>query len=103
MSEYKYLTFDEFAALYCKTQQSSKSELRRRLTVQAGQYKPNGWVLLECRVLDSSRLGERVILPYGPENTLTEIPDHPVSPHGLESDQSVVIGVLTIEEFSRFN
>jgi len=97
------MEFDEFSGLYCKTQQSSKSELRRRLAQQAERYKPHGWVLLECRVLDSSRLGERVILPYGPENTLTEIPSDLVSIRGLTSDLSEVIGVLTIQEFNRFN
>jgi hypothetical protein len=57
----------------------------------------DGWMLLECQVMDGSRLGSLTILPYGPNNTFARVPDHPISPRGLASDMSVVVGVLPAE------
>jgi hypothetical protein len=64
------------------------------LDKQRRQYGPEGWVLVECEQLDSSRLGERVVLPFGENNTLKKIPVGPVSPRGMASDMSVVVAVL---------
>ena len=57
------------------------------------KFNPYGWMLLECHMLDSSYLGQRTMLPFGPDNTYKAIPTHPVSPRGLASDMSVVLGV----------
>ena len=88
------LTFDQFAARYCERQDQTPDVLRHILGVQFTKYQPDGWVLLECALLDSSRAGELTILPYGPNNTLKTIPTQPVSPRGLASDMSVVVAVL---------
>ena len=57
------------------------------------RLNPYGWLLLECQMFDSSRLGLRTLMSFGPENTWKSIPTHPVSPRGLASDMSVVLGV----------
>lgn len=88
------LTFDEFAKRYCERQQSTREELRETLLAQAHKFNPIGWMLLECKVLDSSRLGSYTILPYGPNNTFKEPVKRPVSPRGLGSDISVVVALL---------
>lgn len=88
------LTFDEFAAKYCERQKQTPAGLLNTLKLQKEEFKPDGWVLLECAMLDSSRIGELTILPYGPNNTFKTIPEHPISPRGLASDMSVVIAVL---------
>jgi hypothetical protein len=88
------MKFKEFAKLYCDTQQQTPEELRKILKLQNDRYTPDGWMILECQQLDSSLMGNRVILPYGPNNTYKTIPDHPVSPRGLASDMSVVIATL---------
>lgn len=72
-------------------------ELAQRLQQQADKYQPDGWVLLECHVLDSSSLGQLAILPFGPNNTLKVVPDGPVSPRGSASDMSVVVAVCLVE------
>ena len=91
------MTFAAFAALYCETQDCTPEQLRKVLKAQRANYSPKGWMLLECHMLDGSRLGERTILPFGPANTYREVPKHPVSPRGLASDMSVVIAVLPAE------
>lgn len=91
---YPVLTFEQLATLYCERTESTKQTLYGRLTEQRRTFHPIGWVLLECVQLDSSRLGERVILPYGPSNTLKQVPEHAVSPRGLASDMSIVIGIM---------
>ncbi len=92
------MKFDEFAKLYCETQEQTPEELRKILFKQKINYGPDGWMLLECHQLDSSRMGSRTILPFGPNNTFKTVPDHPVSPRGLASDMSVVIAILDKEE-----
>lgn len=94
------LGFDEFAALYCETQDQTPDGLREVLTTQARRLSPDGWMLLECIVLDSSRIGERVILPFGGGCTWKGVPNRPVSPRGLASDISKVIAVLPAERLT---
>ncbi len=84
------LSFDDFAKLYCETQEQTPEGLRAVLQQQSERYQPLGYMLLRCEMMDSSRLGTRVILPFGPNNTFKEPPDHPISPRGLASDMSVV-------------
>ena len=92
------LTCDAFAAKYCERQIQTKEGLLSILRAQRARYSPKGWMLLECQVMDSSRCGDLVILPFGDNNTFKEPPKHPVSPHGLASDMSVVIAILPVEE-----
>jgi hypothetical protein len=88
------LTFEEFAKRYCARQESTEEELRETLQAQRDKFNPTGWMLLECQVLDSSRLGSYTVLPYGPANTFKEPITRPVSPRGLASDISIVVALL---------
>lgn len=90
------LSFDEIAALYCETQEQTPSGLRTMLRDMVKRFEPDGFLLAECAMLDSSRVGERVIIPYGPRNTLKTPPEQPFSPRGLASDTSVVVGVMPV-------
>lgn len=93
------MTFEELAKKYCSRQESTPEELRETITAQKSRFSPDGWMLLECKQLDSSRCGDYVILPYGPSNTYKTPPNRPISPRGLSSDMSVVVGIMTKEEF----
>lgn len=91
---YEELNFEEFIRRYCGRQEQTPEGLSAILAKQKRVYDPDGWMLLECQVMDSSRLGEYVILPFGPNNTFKEVPDHFISPRGLASDISAVVAVL---------
>jgi hypothetical protein len=91
-------TFDRFAQRYCETQMQSPEGLREVLKAQVSRFNPTGFMLLECQMMDSSLLGQCVILPYGPNNTYKEVPTHPLSPRGLASDMSVVILTIPASE-----
>ncbi len=88
------LSFDEFAKRYCERQDAEPEGLRMVLAAQKQRYQPDGWMLLECQTMDSSRMGSLVILPYGPKNTYQVPPTRPVSPRGLASDMSMVVALL---------
>ena len=91
----KQMTWEQFSHSFCERQdQTTPDGLKLVLRDQKSKYHPDGWMLLECQMMDSSRLGEYTILPYGPNNTYKTIPEHPVSPRGLCSDMSIVAGVL---------
>lgn len=94
----KKLNFDEFASLYCETQNQTPEGLREVLNKQVEMFNPNGWMLLQCEQFDSSKFGDRVILPYGPKNSFKHPPDFPISPRGLSSDMSVVVAILEKED-----
>lgn len=98
MKDIPRLTFGQMAGKYCEKQESEPGELRDRLFEQKQNYQPTGWMLLEAALLDSSYCGQLTILPYGPRNTFKEIPDHPISPRGLASDMSVVVGYMLTED-----
>lgn len=91
------LNFHDLAYAYCDRQVNTPHELLQTLNAQRIKYQPEGFLLLECHQLDSSYCGSLTIVPYGPNNSLKEIPAHPISPRGLASDMSVVIGVLPAE------
>lgn len=91
------LTFAEFARRYCERQENTPEVLKEILTTQKERFKPDGWFLAECQMMDSSRLGSLVILPYGPMNTFKEIPTRPFSPRGLASDMSVAVAFVKAE------
>jgi hypothetical protein len=88
------ISYKEFAARYCKRQENTPEDLYSTLESQQRTYQPDGWMLLECVDLSSSRLGSYVILPYGPNNTYKEPPAKPISPRGLASDMSIVVALL---------
>lgn len=88
---------EELARRYCSRQLAEPVELLDRLQGLEQQLQPTGWMLLECQVLDSSRIGSLVILPYGGKATYQEIPQQPISPRGLASDMSTV-AAFTREE-----
>lgn len=92
------LTFDEFARRYCERQECEPDALKATLNAQKLRYAPTGWMLLECQVMDSSRMGSLVILPYGPSNTWKEPPTRPISPRGLASDMSTVAAILLAKD-----
>lgn len=81
----------EFSKLYCSRQVQTPEGLLSILQSQRAKYNPEGWFMAECEVMDSSRFGSLVILPYGPRNTFKTVPTEPFSPRGLASDMSVSI------------
>lgn len=97
----KAMTWNAFASTYCERQEQTPEGLRTVLQAQLTRYKCDGWMLLECQMMDSSLLGGLTILPYGPKNTWRTLPcpDQPISPRGLASDMSICIGYLLATEF----
>jgi hypothetical protein len=65
-------------------------ELKAQLDTVASKFSPVGFFLAECEDMWSSRLGHRVILPFGGNATLNTPPTGPFSPRGLASDMSTV-------------
>lgn len=94
----KQMTWDEFSTRYCKTQVSTPEELAANMAVLARQYGSVGFFLAECQMMGSSQCGQVMAVPYGPKNTLKEIPARPFSPRGLASDMSVAIGHVLVED-----
>lgn len=88
------MTWEQFSSRYCETQDQTPHLLCDTLQAQVIRFAPTGWMLAECQMMDGSRLGEVVCIPFGPRNTMKFPPDRPFSPRGLASDMSVVIGVL---------
>lgn len=86
--------YGDFAARYCERQEQTVEGLCEVLKAHIVRFKPEGFLLLECQILDSSYLGSLTILPYGPNNTYKTVPTHPLSPRGLASDMSIVVAVL---------
>ncbi len=95
----KQVSWNEFAARYVERQVSTVDELRGKLEIQMGMYKPLGFFIAQCQMLGSSRLGSMVVLPYGPNNTFKTVPDFAFSPRGLASDMSTAEFFVTIEDF----
>lgn len=56
--------------------------------------------MLECEDMSASRFGDRVILPFGPNNTYKDVPprDAVISPRGLASDSSCPIAWIGRED-----
>jgi len=94
----KELTWVECVGLFCGTQDCTPLQLAGDLDRQRKKFNPTGWVLLECQQLDSRYMGTHTMAPFGPTNTFKEPPTRPVSPRGLSSDMSVVIGILLVKE-----
>ena len=92
------MTFDAFAGRYCDRQDNTPDGLKAVLNAQKKKFQPVGWILLECQDMSGSRMRELTIFPYGPNNTLKEVPANPISPRGLASDMSTVVGVLAADD-----
>lgn len=92
------MTWDEFSTRYCKTQVSTPEMLAENMNFLVRQYSPVGFFLAEGQLMGASWCGQVVAAPYGPRNTLKEIPAHPFSPRGLASDMSVAIGHVLVED-----
>ena len=88
------LDWTTFAGRYCDRQDQTPDGLLAVLRGQRDRFAPDGWMLLECAEMSSRMLGSLAILPFGPRNTFTAVPDRPISPRGLASDISCVVGVL---------
>ena len=90
---FEEITQDKLIRRYCEKQEQTHLGLLQILEAQADKCKPEGFMLLECQMMDGFRFGELVILPFGPNNTFKKPPTHPISPRGLASDMSVVVAV----------
>lgn len=94
------MTFAEFAAKYCERQEQTPEGLREVLREQRVRLSPSGWFIAECQMLDSSWMGQLVILPYGPNNTFKEVPPphQAFSPRGLASDMSTAVAFMEVAD-----
>lgn len=63
------------------------------LTEVEKRYHPDGFMLLECQLLDSSKAGLRWCLPFGPRNTHKVPCEHPFSIDGTASGTVCLAGV----------
>lgn len=54
---------------------------------------PDGFMMLECELMDSSKFGRRWLLPFGGESTFKTVPNHPFSIDGTASGTVCVKGV----------
>jgi|688.fasta_scaffold18094_21 hypothetical protein len=96
------LNWDEFAKRYCETQKLTPNELADVFKSQIVRYPDlAGWVLLQFIDMGSSRLGQHIILPYGPSNTLKAVPGPKeiTHPYGLASDSASVVGAICVQAF----
>lgn len=95
------MTYQEFEKKFCDAERMSPAEFRNALWNHVELFKPSGWFMLECRVLDSSEL---VVLPFGGESTWADVPadDKLISPRGLAaSDLSRVVGSILLEDLPK--
>lgn len=93
-----YLDREAFISRCAKNDLAVMAEIRIALQRTEDKFKPEGWVMLECQLLDSSNRGRLAIVPFGPNNTWKTIPEGPVSPGGLASDVSVVVAVCLVDK-----
>ena len=87
------ITLNELVDRYTTRQEITSIQLRERLDDIVTRFNPDGFMLLECQVFDSSRFGSLTILPYGNHCTFKAPPDHAITPRGLASDMSTVVAV----------
>jgi len=93
MNELREVALHEMVGLYCESQDCTEEELTTRLQdIQRHKGEGlHGFVLFQCVVLDSSKLGNRVIMPWGPGcRTYKSLPDAGtiLMPDGLPSSSS---------------
>lgn len=90
------ITIEELVRRYCERQEATVEEISTRLGTIQGKMQVQGFMLLECQMLDSSYMGSLTILPYGPGCSFKEVPMHPLSPRGLASDTSLVVAIAEV-------
>ena len=90
--------WDEFAAMYCETQEQTPEGLLDMLHRVNEAFEPEGFLMAECEMMDSSYFGHRIILPFGGAATLRAPPEHYFSPRGLASDQSQVVALINADQ-----
>lgn len=90
----KQLTLEDLVAAYTATQDTTPEALTHRLNSIQVLQQPAGFMLLRYCDLSSSRIGQHVILPYGPNNTYKVLPEanHIFHPLGLASDSAQCVG-----------
>lgn len=93
------LSFADFAKKYCENKLTTPARLHALLAAQKDRYAPTGWFMAECQDMSSSRLGDRTIMVYGPDNSFKEIPTGVFSPRGLASDMSSAVAYTLAEDF----
>lgn len=89
------MTWADFSARYCKSQEETPEGLSARLAKQIEVYEPDGFFIAEAQL---SWFGTVVILPFGPRNTFKTVPEYPFSPRGSASDTSVAIGWIDAKD-----
>jgi hypothetical protein len=62
------------------------------------RYNPDGFMLLENQLMDSSKLGYRYVLPFGGSASYPEVPEHPFSVDATASGTVCVMGVYRIKK-----
>ncbi len=90
------LTFKELAQKYCERQDSTPESLLTVLQAQKSNFSPEGWMLLENPMLDSSQCGRMYVLAYGPNNTCRTLMETPFTINGLASGTVCAIGQLPV-------
>ncbi len=88
------LNFHDLALFYCSLQDNTPASLEKTLADQYSRFRNTGWMVLECQMMDSSQCGQITLMPYGPGNSYKTVPDRPISPRGLASDMSIVLGFM---------
>jgi hypothetical protein len=95
---FKQMAWAEFSEKYCTRQECTPEQLAQKLRDRQKKWNPEGFMLLECQVMDSSYLGELTCVGYGGDATFRKPPEQPVSCRGLASDTAVVVGLLALAE-----
>ena len=62
-----------------------RCEMRRRLNTVLEKYSPDGFMLLENELMDSSKFGRRYVLPFGGTSSNERIITAPFSVDGTAS------------------
>ena len=75
----------------------------RRFNELLDEYDPDGFMLLENRLMGSSKFGRRFVLPFGGKSTRQEVPDHPFSVDVSASGTVCVEGVYYIKKLIKEN
>ncbi len=84
----KLVTKRQLVEEYVKTQVGTVDSILAHLTRMEEQIEPEGFVLLRNVVMDSAKLGDQMILAYGPDCTYKSLPDTLVLTNGLPSSTS---------------
>lgn len=98
MNQPEKIGYCELLRRYLVTQEGTDESLKAQLDKVEDLFDPDGLMLVQAQIMGSSWYGQHVILPYGPQCTYKQVPDHPITPRGLASDTSVVVAVYEIKK-----